>query len=455
MTGILRSAGRVFQRTRIRAILRIASRTEVQGVNIQSVAQRLDAGSRRRQLLVASGMAALLGTLASCGYGSSGYSFPTIAVPNSIAIADVNGDGVPDLLVATTLDQGNPTNPGFANVILGNKSQAGTFVKGVRYSTTGNDPSSIAVADLTRSGSMDLVIANFSSGSVSIFMHGATPGSYLPAASVTTGGVPNQVVIADVNGDGRPDLILADSSASGHAIILFQDPANPGHFLAPTLLSTGSNGVTSVAAADLNGDGKLDVVAATSDSNGNNGAVYVFYQSATSPGTFLAPMTFPAGAQPQAVRIADVNADGLPDIVVANFGPGADRTGSAGVSVLLQDAVNPGHFLAPVTYATQGGAIDVAVGDLNGDGKPDLVVANRGPAPTGSVSVLLQDPAHPGVFLSATSYQGFGLPLAVGIADLNGDGHPDIAVADSTSATVMLHIPTSPGTFAAAVQVGN
>jgi hypothetical protein len=123
--------------------------------------------------------------------------------------------------------------------------------------------------------------------------------------------------------------------------------------------------------------------------------------------------------------------------------------------VLLQDAAHPGSFLAPVTYATQAEAVDVAVGDLNGDGKPDLVVANLGPAPTGSVSVLLQDPARPGVFLAAASYQGFGQPLAVAIGDLNGDGHPDIAVADGTSATVMLQIATAPGTFAQAVQVGN
>ena len=99
--------------------------------------------------------------------------------------------------------------------------------------------------------------------------------------------------------------------------------------------------------------------------------------------------------------------------------------------------------------------MDVAVADLNGDGKPDLAVANLGPAPTGSVSVLLQDSARPGVFLTASSYAGFGEPLGVVIADLNGDGLPDIALADATSATVMLQIPTAPGTFAAAVPVGN
>ena len=409
--------------------------------------------ARRRRLLASVGLGVLLGALASCHYGSH-YSLPTIDVPNAIAIADVDGDGTLDLLVATTADQGNPHNPGFANVILGNHSAPGTFHTGMHDPTTGNDPSSIAVADLTGSGSQDFVIANFGAGSVSVFLHGATPGTYKSAVDVPAGGEPNQLVIGDLNGDGKPDLVIADASATGNAIVLFQDPANPGQFLPATKLATG-NSTAAVAIGDLNGDGAPDILAATSDASGNNGAVYIFYQNATSAGTFLAPVTVPAGAQPQAVRIADVNHDGLQDIVVANFGPGADSKGSAGVSVLLQDAAHPGSFLPPVTYATHGGAIDVAVADLDGDGKPDLVVANLGPTPTGSVSVLLQDSARPGVFLAATSYPGFGQPLSVAIADLNGDGHPDIAVADGASGTVMLQSATSPGTFAQPVQVGN
>jgi hypothetical protein len=95
----------------------------------------------------------------------------------------------------------------------------------------------------------------------------------------------------------------------------------------------------------------------------------------------------------------------------------------------------------------------VAVGDLNGDGKPDLVVASQGPAPTGAVSVLLQSSTTAGTFGTATSYAGFGNPLSVAIADLNGDGHPDIAVADGYTATVMLQNASSPGTFANPTQV--
>ena len=421
-------------------------------MNLPSFLSRRSVRPRRARWAASLGSVVVAATLVSCNDDDNFCCAPTFNVPNSVAIADVNGDGIPDLLVATTISQGQQLNPGFANVILNSKSSPGTFSTGVRYPTSGWNPSSIAVADLTASGSMDMVVANIA-GSVSVYLHGATPGTFNAAINYQTGGAPNQVVLADVNGDGRPDIVLADLSRNGNVILLEQDPNHPGQFLAPVMLPTGVS-TASVAVQDLNGDRAADIVATGYDNNGNNGAVYVFYQVAAHPGTFAAAVSFPAGAGPQSVKIADMNADGLPDLVVANFGPGTDGTGIAGVSVLLQDATRPGSFLAPVSYPTQPASIDVAVADLNGDGKPDVAVASLGPAPTGSISVLLQDPAHPGTLLSATSYAGFGQPLGVAIGDLNKDRLPDIAVADGSSATVMLQIPGKPGQFSPAVQVG-
>jgi hypothetical protein len=248
-------------------------------------------------------------------------------------------------------------------------------------------------------------------------------------------------------------------SSSGNVIVLPPDPANPGKFLAPIKLPTGLT-TPSVAVGDLTGKGgRPAIVAATFDSAGNNGAVQIFRPdpNPSNPGGFLPAVTCPAGAQPQSVKIADVNGDGLPDIIVANLGPGTDGNGSAGVSVLIQDATQPCGFKAPVSYPTPGQSIDVAVADLNGDGKPDLVVANLLPAGTGSVSVLLQDTAHPGVFLTTPpsgTYAALGQPLGVAIADLNHDGHPDIAIADGPSAGVLMQSATSPGTFSPVMQVG-
>ena len=403
--------------------------------------------------------------LTSCNDDSSPNLPPIIPVPNSIVVQDV-GNGVPDLLVATTADEGLAQNPGYADVILNTPGSLGTFKTGVHYSTSDSDPSSvlatnpssIAAADLTGSGGLDLVIANFGSGSVSVLLHGATPGTFNAAVTVATGGQPNQVVASQLAGAGKGGfaLVLADMSSSGNVIVLPPDPANPGKFLAPMMLSTGLT-TPSVAVGDLTaagGRGPPAIVAATFDSSGNNGAVKVFWPDPHNPGKFLAPATFAAGAQPQSVKIADVDGDGLPDLVVADLGPGADGQGSAGVSVLLQDVAHPGSFLPPVTYTTPGQSIDVAVADLDGDGKPDIVVANLLPVGTGSVSVMLQDPTHPGVFLAATNYAALGQPLSVAIADLNGDGRKDIALADGPSAGVLLQDGASPGTFAPVMQVG-
>jgi len=417
-------------------------------VNMQKSSRRRHAVQRA---LALGGTAALLTGLAGCHDDNDyvvlpGPGYVSAYVPNSVAIADVNHDGTPDLLVATTIDQGG-NNPGIAAVYTGTSASPGTYQPGATYAITGTDPSGIAALDLSGSGGIDLVVSNFGSGNASVFMHDpANAGKYLPATTLTTGGQPNQVVSADINADGKPDLVFADLSTSGNAIVMLQDAAHPGQFLAPMALATG-NITPSVAVGDLNGDGLPDIVAADYDMNGNNGQVTVFIQDAANPGTFLAALTFPAGAQPQAVRIADVDGDGRADLVIANRGPGTDGTGMAGVSVLLQDSAHPGSFLAPVTYSTPRGAIDVAVADLNGDGKPDLAVASLGPAPTGAVSVLLQSSTSPGTFGTASSYPGFGQPLSVAIADLNGDGHPDIAVADGYNATVMLQSTSSPGVF--------
>jgi hypothetical protein len=391
-------------------------------------------------------------TLAACNWWGNDDDVNTFRAPTSIAIADVNGDGAPDLAVSTTIvpDDGS-TRTGVASVFLQSSSNRGTFQRAIDYDTA-TDPSAIAVGDLTGSGTTDLMVVNATSASATVLLQTA-PGAdkYQAATGYDVGGVPNDVQLADVNGDGRLDAIVADNASSGRVVILPQDPANPGHFLAPVPLAT-PNAASGVVVGDLNGDGKADIAAGTSDGNGNNGAVIVFYQDPATPGSFLAPVTVAAGAQPITMKIADMNGDGLPDLVAANFGAGTDGVGSAGVSVVLQDPANPGAFLAPVTYAAQGGTIHLIVTDVDGDTLPDVVTSNLGPSPSGSVSVLLQDPAQPGTLKAAQSYAGFGQPLGVAVGDLNSDGKPDIAVADGNTATVMLQTAT-PGEFANGVQI--
>jgi len=286
-------------------------------------------------------------------------------------------------------------------------------------------------------------------------LQGTTPGQFPLANNISVSNTattyPNSVAVGDLNGDGLSDIAVADLGPSGNIYVLLQDVANHGHFLAPISLSIG-NQVSSAAIADINGDGLSDVIATSYDVTGSSGKVSILIQNNASHGTFLTRVDYSAGAVPSAVNVADVDGDGKPDLIIADRGQ--SHAGNSGVSILLQDPVNAGVFLSPVTYATAFGSIDVAVGDLNGDGKLDLVVANLGGSWTGSVSVLLQDATHPGVFNTPTNYPGVFGPLGVAIGDLNGDGRPDIAVADGDRATVMYQSATNAGTFATPVLVG-
>lgn len=365
----------------------------------------------------------------------------------SIAIADLNNDGLPDLAVATTVVAGAPPHPGFVSVIPQNPQAPGTFFRGVHFAT-GTDPIAVAVGDLNGDGRLDLAVANNSSGNVSVLIQDpASPGKFLQAVNLRTGGYPSGIAIGDLNGDGRPDIAVATGRRS--VSILFQNSSGPpGTFLAPATIPV-RGGSAAVAIGDLNGDGAADLVVLA-------GVVSVLLQDPQNPGTFLARKDYRAGQQPIAVRIGDLNGDGVPDLAVANLGS-PSNPGSANVSVLLQDITHRGNFLARTNYGTGARSEDVAIGDLNADNRADLVVANSGTlSTTGSVSVLLQKPPKAGrLSFGRKNYAGKSGPLSVAIGDLNGDGRPDIAVADGNSATILFQKPAAPGTFFPPVNVGN
>jgi len=395
----------------------------------------------------------LLSGLALAGCDDDDPVFPSYDVPNSVAIADMDADGEPDLVVASTRVVYGAADPGLVSVLLHDATAADGFVPGDQV-TAGFSPATLALASLDGAPDPDVLVANVGSADVTVLRQDvAAPGSFLAPESVDAGGASLDLATGDLDDDGATDLVIASFETDGSAYVAWGDPGNPGTFDPPVALAI-DRPVTSVAVGDLNADGRADIAVAVQDASGDNGAIAVLLQDPVVDRQFLAPVSYPAGTEPLSVRIADLNADTRPDLVLVNEGPGLGGQGTAGLSVLLQDGVQPAVFLAPVTYAAGSRPVHLAVGDLNADSRPDLVVADAG-GHRGAVKVLLQDPVTAGQFLTATSYPGFYGPLGVAIGDLDDDGLPDIAAADGVRATVLYQEAGSPGVFADAVPVGN
>ncbi len=223
----------------------------------------------------------------------------------------------------------------------------------------------------------------------------------------------------------------------------------------------------SVAVGDLNGDGLPDLAVTSFDVEGDFGQVTIFWQNPAAPGTFLAtPTNITAYGEPSQIKIADVNQDGVPDIVVACQGLGYLANASAdpstqayqeslyGAMVILQNPASPGTFAAPVVNAGPQGAISLAIADLNQDGLPDIAMVSQYPQGQGSIAILLQNVGAPGTFTVSTSLAGSGQPSSIAIGDFNKDGLPDLVVSDATSAVWYANAPSAPGSFVIQSQIG-
>lgn len=242
-------------------------------------------------------------------------------------------------------------------------------------------------------------------------------------------------VLVDINNDGVLDLVAPQFGMSNIAISL-GDPAHPGTFLPPTFVSTPTAAVNSVAVGDLNGDGLPDIVVGDSD----NSYAGILFQDPAHPGAFL-PAKF-VGATQSKPLIADMNHDGIPDLVL--FPDNTGQFATTAVAVLLGDSHNPGSFLAPITTSLGSSDIrSVATADMNGDGLPDVVIGNYRAQ---TVSVLLNDPAHPGNLLPKVDYPAGGPIFDLAVGDLNGDGKPDVVLGSVFSGvTILLGSTANPG----------
>ena len=307
------------------------------------------------------------------------YAAPVLALgPGvTIATADMNGDGIPDLVTIST------------------------------------DDSTVDVVTVDSQGDFTLL----------------PPQTFADITQMSS------IAVADVNGDGIPDVIISNGSGSAAGVrVLFND--GHGNLAAdvsyPTETSAGL-GPVSVIAADINGDGKPDLVTA----NGNNGTVSILINN--GDGTFAAPVSYAAGTDPVAVAVGDVNGDGFPDLVVA------DSAGNS-VQVLLNNG--NGTFAAPVAIQDGTDPVAVILADLTGDGILDIVVADQG---DDKLAILSGN--GDGTFGVPVFYNTGAEPGWIAAQDLSGDGRLDLVTANYSDGSVSIFANTGGGNFVSTQRV--
>jgi len=374
--------------------------------------------------------------LAGCGGGGDETLAP-YWVENGIAVADLDGDGRNDVVVARTYIADAPPHPGSVDVYL--RTDGGSFAPPVSY-PVGTDPWNLAVGDVDGDDLPDIAVANTSSLDVAVLRQDKErPGNFLPAQFVTVPGVPYAVAIADFDRDDRADLAVALQNAGGGAAVLLRqatEAGDPLEFRLPIALPNGS-GASAIAAGDLDADGWPDVLI-------NGDAALTLFRNARN-GSFGAGLPLAAGVRPSAVAIAPVDADGLNDVVASNAGSAADGSG-ASVSVLRQIAGFPGTFQAALNYPVANGARHLAVGQLVGDAAPDVAVVSLVyAAQQGSTLSVMENRLSGGLVLFDRTLVGPFSGDFVAVGRINDDPLPDVVVNDGP--VVYLRDPLS-GNFA-------
>ncbi len=330
-----------------------------------------------------------------------------------------------DIALATTavVTVTNPTPAGGTSLpalFEVTKSGTGTFF--ARTDITVN-PSAMAVAvgDFRGIGKQDMAIAN-SANSIDVML-GNGDGTFQTAVNYPlVSGFPIAIVAADVNGDGKQDLVVLLSHTKN---VLIMTGNGDGTFTRGQQFPTGAN-PQSVTVADVNNDGKLDLLVA----NSGDGTVSVLLGN--GDGTFQTKLDYITGGGPDSVAVGDFNGDGLLDLAVSNS---TDST----VSVMINGG--NGTYPTHVDYPTAGSPTWVVAADFNKDGKLDLAVA----AAAGKVSILKGN--GDGTFTAHVDYGVSLNPQMVVAADLNGDGQLDLANVNYTNNSLSVLLGVGDGTF--------
>ncbi len=347
-------------------------------------------------------------------------------------VMDFDGDGKNDVANITI----SPViGSAKALQVRRNISNSGSikFATAVNYAI-GNMASKVTAGDLDGDGMPDLAITNKTSNSVSLFLNNSSPGTIAFAAqtSLVTGSNPQGLEIKDIDGDGMPDIIISNETSNTISVYRNTSTAGTIFFAAKIDFTTGGK-PQNITSGDFDGDGKPDIAVC----NYNDSSFSVLLNNSTNGViVFAGRVDFNTGSKPQDIKNIDLDGDGKLDIAITD-------NGTNKISVFKNTGSNSLSF-SPKTDYTVGQAVDndhpsiqaeyLSVGDMNGDGRPDLVVISTTnypvnfPSATSSFPILMNNSNNGNIILAPqVLILGGYVPKAIEVADFDGDNKPDFA----------------------------